>query len=80
MRPQSQPDIGSWYSGEHHAGAFRVIRCDESCGVIYLRGTDGRLVRMTFERWSRQPLNPVPGSVRLSRGPDCFEWNEPVIG
>lgn len=67
MAPSTEPRIGAWYDGELHTGAFRVTHYDAASGAIRLQAVDGRLVRMTLERWRRQPLNP-------------FEWNEPVIG
>ena len=59
MGPQSQPCIGTWYAGEGASGAFEVIDQDAFVGVVHLRATDGRRVRMSLERWSRQPLAPA---------------------
>ncbi len=80
MRPHREPRIGTWYVGEADTGSFRVFDCDVASGVIHLRAADGRRLRMTFERWYRQPLTPAQATDVMEDGPVRFEWNEPVIG
>jgi hypothetical protein len=70
MAPSTEPRVGAWYDGELHTGTFRVTYYDALSGTIRLKAIDGRLVRMTLERWRRQPLTAA----------HSFEWHEPVIG
>jgi hypothetical protein len=80
MKPNSEPCVGSWYAGERHTGAFRVIARDESSGVIHLQAADGRRVRMTFKTWACRPLNSAHGALELRGSSEHFEWTEPVVG
>ncbi len=75
-----EPRIGAWYVGEYDAGAFCVLECDVIGGVIHLRAADGRRLRMTFDRWYRQPLVPAQGIEQVEYRIERFEWNEPAIG
>ncbi len=80
MAPSTEPHVGAWYDGELHTGTFRVTYYDASSGAIRLKAIDGRLVRMTLERWRRQPLKHAPAGADLATAPHPFEWHEPVIG